>query len=90
MLKQRFIDYPFVGDKGVRCLFIYMLYVCAAAEECVASDNELITWFIYGLLLGSPPNTILFSCSIEHGVPLHSPRQGGVCIFSNLISVWWI
>lgn len=51
------LQFHFVGNKSVICLFIYRLYMCEAPDKCVTSDNELITWFIYGLLFGSPPNT---------------------------------
>lgn len=64
VLKQRSLRYAFVRDRRVLCLFIYVPYTCAAPGESVASDNELITWFIYGLLLGSLPNTTWFRCSI--------------------------
>lgn len=90
VLKQRSLRYAFVRDRSVLCLFIYGLYSCAAPGESVASDNELITWFIYGLLLGSPPNTTWFSCSVEHGALFLSSRLEGVCIFSHLISFWQI
>lgn len=74
VLKQRSLWYAFVRDRRVLCLFIYKHYTCAAPGECVASDNELITWFIYGLLPESPPNTIWFSCSVEQGAVFRSSR----------------
>lgn len=74
VLKQWSLRYAFVREGRVLCLFIYELYTCAAPGECVASDNDLITWFIYGLLLGSLPNTTWFSCGVEHGALFCSSR----------------
>lgn len=79
---HRSLRLAFVRGRRFACLFIYELYMRAApAGECVAGDNELITWFIYGLLLGSPPNTTWFSCSVEHGALFRSSRLVGVCVF---------
>lgn len=47
------------------------MYGCVAPEQCVLSDNEVITWFIYGFYLDHLQIPLDLAAALSTELPLH-------------------
>lgn len=64
------------------------MHGCVAPEQCVLSDNEVITWFIYGLHLDHLQMPLDLAAALSTELSLHIPRMVCVWIFCAVHFHW--